>query len=375
MFNRLMVSLLVFLVSALGFISSDANAAWEKSNGAVIETGMQKKAAYRIDIPADWNHGIVLFYHGYYVDKPGFDKQPLDKLKQSFVDRGFALLQSDYSESGWVVDRADAETEQLRQYFIVTFGRPNETFVIGLSMGGTLVVKTLEQSPQRYDGGLSLCGALMSSDEFGNRGFALRAAFDYFFPNLLGPLVPVPKDYQPDEKNETTIALALAQNPKAAADLAGFFHQNDRKALAAEISFSTYELKDLQQKAGGNPFSNADLIYMGTSDDDALNDGVKRYRADAKAALYLARNYTPNGKLSKPLLALHTTNDPAAPGNTSFAYSLAVARQGNGEKFVQQYVKHEGHCSYSPEQVGMAFDELLEWTRHGKRPFAGALPQ
>jgi len=344
MFNRLMVSLLVLLVSALGFISSDANAEWEKSNGAVIETGMQKKAAYRIDIPADWNHGIVLFYHGYYVDKPGFDKQPLDKLKQSFVDRGFALLQSDYSESGWVVDRADAETEQLRQYFIATFG-------------------------------LSLCGALMSSDEFGNRGFALRAAFDYFFPNLLGPLVLVPKDYQPDEKNETTIALALAQNPKAAADLAGFFHQNDRKALAAEISFSTYELKDLQQKASGNPFSNADLIYMGTSDDDALNDGVKRYRADAKAALYLARNYTPNGKLSKPLLALHTTNDPAVPGNTSFAYSLAVARQGNGEKFVQQYVKHEGHCSYSPEQVGMAFDELLEWTRHGKRPFAGALPQ
>jgi len=375
MFNRLMVSLLIALGSIAGLLSPDANATSSKSSGAVIETGMQKNAAYRIDIPADWNHGIVLFYHGYYVDKPGFDKQPLDKLKQSFVDRGFALLQSGYSDSGWVVDRADAETERLRQYFITTFGRPNETFVVGLSMGGTLVVKTLEQSPQRYDGGLSLCGALMSSDEFGNRGFALRAAFDYFFPNLLGPLVPVAKDFQPDEKNETTVALALAQNPKAAADLASFFHQNDRKALAAEISFSTYELKDLQQKAGGNPFSNADLIYMGTSDDDALNDGVKRYRADARAALYLARNYTPNGKLLKPLLALHTTNDPDVPGNTSFAYALAVARQGNGENFVQQYVKHEGHCSYTPEQVGTAFDELLAWVRHGKRPLAGALPQ
>jgi pimeloyl-ACP methyl ester carboxylesterase len=370
------ITFLLFMPGiVVGFETLDANAAWNRSSGAVIEAGVQKNAAYRIDIPADWNHAIVIFYHGYYVDKPGFDKQPLDKLKQSFVDRGFALLQSGYSDSGWVVDRADVETERLRQYFITRFGRPKETFVVGLSMGGTLVVKTLEQSPRLYDGGLSLCGALMSSDEFGNRGFALRAAFDYFFPNLLGPLVPVPKDFQPDEKNETKVALALTQNPKASADLVSFFHQSDRTALAAEISFSTYEIMDLQQKAGGNPFSNADLIYMGTSDDDALNDGVKRYRADTKAALYLARNYTPDGKLLKPLLALHTTNDPAVPGNTSFAYSLAVARQGNGEQFVQQYVKHEGHCSYTPEQVGSAFDELLEWTRHGKRPVAGALPQ
>jgi hypothetical protein len=40
---------------------------------------------------------------------------------------------------------------------------------------------------------------------------------------------------------------------------------------------------------------------------------------------------------------------------------------------VQQYVHREGHCAFSPLQVGQSFDELLGWIHGGRRPVPGLL--
>ncbi len=164
-----------------------------------------------------------------------------------------------------------------------------------------------------YAGALSLCGAIGPSNAFLQRDFALRAAFDYYFPGLLGPLVPVPADYEPDERVEARIAGAFARNPAALHALLGLYPAADARSLVPVIAFITYDVKELQQRTRGNPFGNADAIYVGSGDDAALNDGVKRYRADAQAAAYIARWYTPSGKLLRPLLALHDTGDPLVP--------------------------------------------------------------
>jgi hypothetical protein len=92
---------------------------------------------------------------------------------------------------------------------------------------------------------------------------------------------------------------------------------------------------------------NHNFIYAGGPDDNALNDGVKRYTASDAALAWLKTWYTPTGVLLKPTLAVHTTYDPIIPAESVRLYADQVQRAGSSANFVQQYVKHDGHCHIS----------------------------
>jgi pimeloyl-ACP methyl ester carboxylesterase len=328
--------------------------------------------AYRIDIPDDWNHELVVFYHGYAVEPVTFDER-LSPMFEPFLQRHFAVAQSAYSQTGWAVEQGYADTEKLRAYFVRKYGKPKRAFVSGMSMGGTLTVMTIENKPDVYAGALSLCGALEPTDRLMQRDFALRAAFDYYFPDLLGPLVPMATDYQATDALVAKIRRALMQKPQAMHDLLHLYGAADEKNFAPVIAFIGTDTVEMQHRAGGNPFGNANFIYTGTSDDFALNDGVKRYRADSKAAAYVAKWYSPTGKLTRPMLALHDVGDPLVPASSAFEYAMTVQRAGSGDNFVQKYVNHEGHCVFSPAEIGKAFDELVGWVDSGRRAQPGKL--
>ena len=356
-------------MTLLALCSQITNAA-----SAQTEAGTLQDASYRIDIPAHWNRKLVIFYHGYSDAPVAFDRH--DALSPMFDDllaRGYALIQSGYSQGGWAVEQAAADTERLRKFFIARHGKPAQTLVMGMSMGGTLTAMTIEQHPEIYSGALSVCGAIEPSDRLIARDFALRAAFDYYFPGLLGDLVPVPADYRADDATVAKIAAALRSNPKARAALLRWYRAVDENNLPSVIAFAGPELRELQQRAHGNPVGNADLIYVGSGDDAALNNGVHRYRVDAKAAAYLASWYTPSGKLLRPMLELHDTGDPLVSASGAFEYALIAQRAGHGDNFVQQYVVHEGHCVFTPQQIDRAFAELTGWVDHGRHPTAGEL--
>ena len=74
------------------------------------------------------------------------------------------------------------------------------------------------------------------------------------------------------------------------------------------------------------------------------------------------------------MLALHTTYDPRIPGSTLAVYAEQVAIAGFSQNLVQQYVRRDGHCAFTQEEVGRTFDELIQWIHNGKRPPAGLLP-
>ena len=52
-------------------------------------------------------------------------------------------------------------------------------------------------------------------------------------------------------------------------------------------------------------------------------------------------------------------------------YQMTVEQAGTAGKFVQQYVKRDGHCSISPAETAEGFDELREWVEKGLRPSSG----
>lgn len=362
------VFLALLVAGGCGATQTDASAATQ-------QIGTLQGASYRIDIPAHWNHRLVVFYHGTSDTPVVFSsKGAVSPMFDPILGQGYAVIQSGYSEGGWAIDAAASDTERLRKDFVHRYGQPVQTLAMGMSMGGTLTVRTIERHPDVYAGALSLCGAIEPSDHLMARDFALRAAFDYYFPNLLGPLAPVPASYRGDDATTMKIAAALRSNPKARDALLRWYRAADADNLAPVIADIGNDMRDLQQRTHGNPVGNADLIYVGSGDDEALNDGVHRYRADATAATWLAKRYTPTGQLRRPMLALHDTADPLVPAYSTFDYALAVQRAGHADNFVQQYVHHEGHCVFTPEQIGTAFRELTDWVDAGKRPQAGRLP-
>ncbi len=360
------------LLASISLTSAVAAAATPVESAT--EIGTLDGAAYRIDVPARWNRGLVVFFHGYSVTPVTFEKgERISPMFDGMLARGFAVIQSAYSATGWAVEEGAADTDRLRKAFIAKHGQPKETFVSGMSMGGTLTVMAIESQPDVYSGALSLCGAIEPSDRLMQRDFALRAAFDHYFPDILGPLVPVAADFMPTDALITKVAAAMKSNPAGTRALLSYYGVGDAATLADVMVFNTFEIKEMQQRARGNPFGNADLIYTGSGDDFALNAGVHRYRAETDAVRRMARFYTPTGKLTRPMLALHDTGDPLVPASTAYEYALLAQRAGHGENFVQQFVNRQGHCVFTPDEIDRAFGELLDWVHAGRRPKSGKL--
>ena len=341
----------------------------------VSEVGSRDGASYRIDIPANWNHELIVYYHGYSFVPVVFEKGAKNwEAFDLLLAKGYAVIQSGYSRGGWAVEQAYAETEALRHDFVATYGRPTRSWVMGVSMGGALTTLTAETRPEVYDGALALCGAIEPSNRIFSRAFAMRAAFDYYFPDLLGPLVPVPDSLPSSEDLNKRIAAAFESKPAARDAIVRLYGAATAQKFPDILAFVTLALRELQQRTHGNPFGNADMIYWGLDGNFVLNDGVKRYRADPQAAAYLARWYTPSGRLLRPMLALHTTADPLVPAADAFEYALIAERAGHADNFVQQYINRQGHCAFEPGEVTRAFDELVGWVQTGKRPVPGRLP-
>ena len=360
------------------------------STTGTTEVGTLSGTQYRIDIPAAWNHALVVYFHGYSEGKYLYRTDiPLNEQTQPIFDRGYAIIQSAYSTPGWALAEAYPETEQLRQYFLKKYGQPAEgkkaakqmeTVVAGGSMGGALVVATLELNPKPYAGGLSICGSVGPADLAFQRRFAWRAAFDFYFLGLLPPLVPSPPAFQETHALRERVMDALKANPTAATALRGLMDLHSDRDVADDIVYFTYVISDMQRRAGGNPFDNRNFLYTdtnpaSTATDNALNDGVRRYAAEPTARDYLLHHYTPTGHLNRPMLALHTTYDPRIPGATLSIYAEQVAIAGFSDNLVQQYVHRDGHCTFSADEVGRTFDELIQWIHAGKRPAPGLLPQ
>jgi pimeloyl-ACP methyl ester carboxylesterase len=360
-----------------------------RNTNGLTEIGTLNAVPYRIDIPVNWNRALVVYFHGYQEAPSSFViNSPLNNQVQPIYDRGYAVIQSAYSTFGWALAEAYPETEELRLYFLKRYGQPvagraaaknMETIVEGGSMGGALVVATLELNPKPYAGGLDLCGSVGPSDLTFQRRFALRAAFDFFFPHLLPPLVPTPPNFEETRAGLMRVENALAGNPASASAMRNLTGLHTDREVADQMIYYTFQIADFQRRAGGNPFDNRNYLYGGSSPtssatDNALNDGVHRFAADPHAREYLLHHYTPSGRLGKPMLALHTTYDPRVPTAQLISYGEQVAEAGFTDNLVQQFVKRDGHCTFSEEEVGHAFDELINWIHTGHRPLPGALP-
>jgi pimeloyl-ACP methyl ester carboxylesterase len=335
-----------------------------------VKLGELDGIPYRIQIPPDWNHNLVMYAHAY-VLRGGAWKPLHDVLCAEFMNRGFAVAESGYSRQGWAVEEAVSETEALRRHFTELFGEPDTTFVTGHSLGGIITLATIETYPEAYDGALPMCGPLAPALLFfKDYVFDMMVTFEALFGGHL------PAEYRP------VVEAAALPGPVVEQALSADSLRSDafathwgmrKKDLAGIISLYHLLYKELEERAGGNPIDNRNSVYCGLEPIRGLNADVPRYGAGPKALEYIRRYYTPTGELKDPVIAIHTTYDAGVPPSIPDFYNTLTALKGTSDLFVQMYVDADGHCNIAPAYLGRAFDMLRGWAAGGERPEPGML--
>ena len=151
------------------------------------ERGVIDGATYRIDVPANWNKGVVISNHGYDANTtprqpPAVATAPSARLRV-FLDRGFAVAQSSYSKGGWALEQAMADNTKLIRYFESKHGKIETLIASGGAMGASITMMSVEAQPELYDAGLvTCCSGLAPHLEAMNNNFETDGAVRLLFP-------------------------------------------------------------------------------------------------------------------------------------------------------------------------------------------------
>jgi pimeloyl-ACP methyl ester carboxylesterase len=285
------------------------------------------------------------------------------------------VAQSSYSKGGWAIEQAMTDNDKLVKYFRKTYGATNQIIATGGAMGASVTTASVEMHPETYDAGLvTCCSGLDTRLENMNWNFEMLALFEYYFPDIMPPIVGPLSGYEYSIGANSPIAKKIQAALDANPEKAEIFRKawgRKKEDVANTVAFHTYLVHEAQERSGGNPFSNLTTIYNVDDDIAKVNAGVKRFAAEPGKNAYLKKWYTASGKTTKPLFIMSPVYDPIVPADTTEAYMALAARQDNLERVVFQIYDHYGHGSVTTPEVANAFDALLAWMKGGPKPPSG----
>jgi pimeloyl-ACP methyl ester carboxylesterase len=315
---------------------------------------------YRIDIPKNWNGDLVVLMHGY--EPKGVQRQnpwPQNEEAPVFLSRGYAVAASAFASQGWAVGDALENSEKLRQFFIKANRTPHHAYVVGFSLGGLESLATMERYGPEYSGALSMCGVNVSAPDIVARGVVTPlAAFDVYFPGVLPDLADPASPAMVDQER---IQEALKANPASATRLQDRL-QETSATLPGSLMLDYMVLHEIVQRAGGMPVDTMKTTYTEFADDGAFNKKVHRYKGSPSAMAYLARNATLTGKITAPVVLQRNAFDQTVPSRFDTVYPGLAKAAGNASKVTVLPPVGEGHCAFTHEEIGKAFDVLVQRT-------------
>lgn len=339
---------------------------------AKIDTGTVNCAAYKILIPENWQNKLVMFAHGYeFMGTPSGIHQPGFLLTANiFLERGFAVAASAYAYQGFALVQGVDDTEDLRQYFWDKYGVPDSTFMVGLSMGGGITVAMMENYSENYAGALAMCPLSSRPYLQTRKEFDAHVLFDALFPGIVKPVeevMDIQKDYTPITYADLEpVTKALTEDSLKAKELARQFNLKVGD-IPFSIFFGELVLRDVAEKSGGNPYDNTNTIYSGFSNDWEINQKVVRLKATANPDLIFEK-YDRTGDIGKPVVLMHTIYDQLiSPQYGEVNFENMVHKQGKDHFLTVKICNSQGHCNFTPEQIGSSFDELRHWVYTGEK--------
>jgi pimeloyl-ACP methyl ester carboxylesterase len=372
-------------------------------------------ATYEIQCPAGtWNGTLFLYSHGYVAPgSPNPAQDVGDPVTGAWMlGHGFALAGSSYATTGWAIQQALPDQINTLSTFRADYGRPSQTIAWGHSLGGIITAGLIQDYPRQFTAALPMCGVVSGGVATWNT--ALDSAFA--FQQLLGSTssLQVVNIGDPTSNLDTAETIAATAQTTAAgqarlalsaalADTPGWFtplsaepaatdysaQEANQYLWATEVDFPfAFDLRaNLEADAGGNPswttgvnfvqqlrksvdYREVVALYkaagLSLRADLATLNRATRISADPKAVAYLAKYISFDGRLSVPVLTMHTTGDGLVVPENEQAYAQVVRRAGDSRMLRQIFVARAGHCAFTPAETITAVQVLLNRVRTGR---------
>ena len=335
--------------------------------------GTAEGALTRVCFPADWNGDLIVYAHGYVepqaplaVPENELGGTPVEDLVNAL---GYAYATTSYRANGLIADMAvDDVLEVVDLVQRTVRPDPARVYLVGVSEGGLVATLAAEQEPERFTGALAACGPIGDFARQIDYLNDVRVVFDYLFPGTLPGSASDPPAELVEGWTTTyapAVAAAIQADPGRGAELAavtGIPDEGiDTATLAATvvglIRYNVLGSADVQARLGGQPYDNADRVYVGSDADEALNEGVERISADPDARAALQRFET-TGDPGVTLSILHTTGDPIVPFFHQPLYEEKAVAAGAAGRLARRDVERFGHCAFPSTEILAAFGEL-----------------
>jgi hypothetical protein len=350
---------------------------------ASAESGYYDGGAYRIEVPTAWNGGLVLFAHGYRGEGPEIYVSD-SPVRAHLIGRGYAWAASSYRGNSYRPDWGVDDTLALRDLFVQKYGAPRWTILHGQSMGGHILVASLEQHADVYQAGLAECGVLTGIGQFDFLAAYTAAAELISGVDLLSA---------PDQATFTALVeqrwLPTMGTPGAYTARGEQFDSVVKYLTGGDLPFrvaglAQYYTRDLiyvgdpasapSMAPARRALATRDIQYqvdpgIGVSPPE-LNGNVRRFDAAPGARSPdqdpVFADFT--GGIVVPVLSLHNTGDGFVPFSHEQDYRRKTVAAGTGELLVQRAVRRAGHCNFSVDERSLALDDLVAWIDQGTRP-------
>jgi dienelactone hydrolase len=193
-------------------------------------TGKLGGATYLIQIPSNWQRGLVVMCIGY-SHLPA-DINTLEFYASSFpfiTDMGYALAMSNYGKGGMCVKEGVISTHQLTEYVIHKYHVTGKVYLFGMSMGGEVSLLLGAKYPHLYDGVLDVSGVT---------DVAAWYTLQTYYNSIT---------------DDNTLAAAILAHGGSVPPCPLLFGYSIPDSLAAFRVFSLTSVADIAQELGGTP--------------------------------------------------------------------------------------------------------------------------
>jgi pimeloyl-ACP methyl ester carboxylesterase len=330
-------------------------------------------ALTRVCFPADWNGDLIVYAHGYVepqaplaVPENEFGGTPVEDLVNAL---GYAYATTSYRANGLIADVAvDDVLEVVDLVRRTVRPDPARVYLVGVSEGGLVATLTAEREPERFTGALAACGPIGDFVRQIDYINDVRVVFDFLFPGVLPGGAGDPPAELVEGWTSTyapAVVAAIEADPGRGAELAAVTGIPDAGidtatlagTVVALLRYNVLGTADALARLGGQPYDNADRVYVGSDDDEALNAGVERISADAAARAALERFET-TGDPGVTLSIIHTTGDPLVPFFHQSLYQEKAVAAGAAGRLARRDVERFGHCAFTTTEILAAFGDL-----------------
>lgn len=360
-------------------------------------------AAYRVEVPKNWNGTLLMWARGYWDGPTLFLEDPM--LRRHLLERGVAWAASSYTRNMYDVQAAIEDTNELAARFqaiAAAHGRPlaapRRLFIAGMSMGGHVPAAAVEAEVVeravhrlRYDGALALCGTVTDLG-----WYQYLAAYQMALQHVLGaPAEGYPSAVysrqQPALRQRVLDSLADEAAPDAQVtqlralvrQLSGgdrpFFAEGWRNPAHHNLLFKLMNFAPtIDGILARNVIDTRSVVYRfeepGQPDPEAnvLNAAIRRITPDADPNPLppVGLRWVPlvEGRLTAPIISLHTLGDVLAPVELQRRYMQRAQAAGQAALLSVRLVRDTGHCAFTAAEVEAAFDALTQWVETGRTP-------